>query len=222
MYYRTFILAILLTVSGVAAAEQRWVTDEFEVMLRSGKSTRQSIVRQLKSGTPVELLEADAASGYSRVRTSSGAEGWVLSRYLRSVPTAGQLLPDLELKLTDSEAARRQLAQELDQLRGLRRQLEGEVGELQSANASQQSQLDRITRLSASTIEVDEQNAQLRERLAESEDRLEALEADNQRLASRANREWFLLGGAVLAAGLLLGLILPRISWRKKSSWSDV
>jgi len=25
----------------------------------------------------------------------------------------------------------------------------------------------------------------------------------------------------VLVLGLLLGLILPRISWKKKSSWSD-
>ncbi|MBT8422661.1 MAG: TIGR04211 family SH3 domain-containing protein [Gammaproteobacteria bacterium] len=203
------------------AAENRWVTDEFEVMMRSGTSTKERIVRQLKSGTRLEVLEIDAQSGYTKVRTASGTEGWVLTRYLRRSPTAQLLLPDLERKLKDSEAERTRLANELSELKKSRRALEREVGELQSANSSQEQQLDRITRLSSSTIEVDQQNTQLKQRVAEAEQQIEALEIENNQLASRANREWFLIGGAVLVAGLLLGLILPRIQWRKKSSWSD-
>ncbi len=221
MQYRLFLILFIALAPMVSGAEQRWVTDEFEVMMRSGKSTRQSIVRQLSSGTAVEILETDSESGYSRVRTSSGAEGWVLSRYLRSSPTARLQVPALEKKLADSEAARTRLAQELDELRRMRRSLESEVGELQSANSSQQNQLDRITRLSANTIQVDQQNSQLKERLADSEQQIDALEKENTRLTSRANREWFLIGAAVLVAGLLLGLILPRLNLRKKSSWSD-
>ena len=221
MIYRIVIPVILILGSAAAGAESRWVTDEFEVMMRSGKSTKQSIVRQLKSGTRLEVLEADAESGYTRVRTGSGAEGWVLTRYLRRSPTAQLLLPDLERKLQESDAERTRLANELNDLKTSRRSLEREVGELQSANSSQEKQLDRITRLSASTIEVDQQNTQLKQRVAEAEQQIEALEIENDRLASRANREWFLIGGAVMAAGLLLGLILPRIQWRKKSSWSD-
>ena len=77
------------------------------------------------------------------------------------------------------------------------------------------------TKLSANTIQVDDQNIQLKQRLADSEQKILALENENDRLNSRSDREWFLVGGAVLALGLLLGLIIPRISWRKKSSWSD-
>ncbi len=101
------------------------------------------------------------------------------------------------------------------------RSLEREIGELQATSSSQRSQLERITRLSAETIQVDQQNTELKKRLAESEQQIEKLQSENRQLASRANREWFLIGGAVLVAGLLLGLILPRISWRKKSSWGD-
>ncbi len=221
MTYKIIVVILLAIGSVAASAETRWVTDEFEVMMRSGKSTKQSIVRQLKSGTALEVLEVDNDSGYSRVRTSSGAEGWVLSRYLRGVPTAGLRLPELERQLRDSEAQRAKINAELTQLKQDKRALEREIGELQSTSSSQQSKLERITRLSADTIQVDQQNTELKKRLAASEQQIERLETENQQLGSRANREWFLIGGAVLVAGLLLGLILPRISWRKKSSWSD-
>lgn len=221
MIYRKLVLLILIMGSASAGAETRWVTDEFEVMMRSGKSTRQSIVRQLKSGTRLEVLETDQDSGYTRVRTGSGTEGWVLSRYLRRTPTAQLRLPDVEKRLADSEAQRTRISNELAELKKSRRSLEREIGELQATSSSQRNQLDRITRLSADTIQVDQQNTELKKRLAESEQQIEKLQSENRQLASRANREWFLIGGAVLIAGLLLGLILPRISWRKKSSWSD-
>ena len=102
-----------------------------------------------------------------------------------------------------------------------RQRLQNQIQELQSNNSSTRKQLDRVTTLSSDTIKVDDQNRQLKIRLYESDLQIDELTADNDRLASRADREWFLIGGAVLVVGLLLGLILPRISWKKKSSWSD-
>lgn len=221
MSYLRFVSVFLVLFASLAAAESRWVTDEFEVMMRSGKSTQQSIIRQLKSGTQVELVEVDPETGYSLVRLPSGTEGWVLTRYLISTPTAKQRLPEIEARLKARESQGANLNSELRELTQAKQTLEREVGELQSRNSSLQDQLDRITQLSSETIKVDQQNKQLNQRLAESEAQIVTLQAENNRLASRGNREWFLVGGAVLAAGLLLGLIIPRISWRKKSSWSD-
>ena len=213
-------LLVLLAIP-VVQAEDRWVTDEFEVMMRTGKSNSQSIVRQLKSGTQVEVLAEDKAAGYTQVKVGSGAEGWVLSRYLKRGPTAKILLPNLEARLKKSEAATGELRREITELKRERQKLQNQVAELQSTGSSVQQQLDRVTKLSAGTIQVDDQNRQLKKRLVEGDQQIELLENENSRLGSRANREWFLVGGAVLVLGLLLGLILPRISWKKKSSWSD-
>ena len=57
-------LAMLLLVMSSALAEDRWVTDEFEIMMRSGKGSNQRIVRQLRSGTKIEVLKLDEESGY--------------------------------------------------------------------------------------------------------------------------------------------------------------
>lgn len=216
----SFILLFVLVVP-YAQAENRWVTDEFEVMMRKGKSTSQSIIRQLKSGTQVEVLAEDKEAGYTQVRVGSGAEGWVLSRYLERGPTAKNLLPNLEARLKKSEAETATLRKEIAELKRDRQKYQNQVTELESTGSSVQQQLDRVTKLSADTIKVDDQNRQLKKRLVESDQQIELLENDNRRLGSRANREWFLVGGAVLMLGLILGLILPRISWKKKSSWSD-
>lgn len=221
MTNRNFLALIFVLVPVLASAENRWVTDEFEVMMRSGKSTKQSIIRQLKSGTVVEFLEADRESGYSRVRLGSGTEGWVLTRYLQRNPTAKLKLPETESRLQRSQARQTELEAELKAVKAERRTLERQLAELQSGTSSLQTQLDRITQLSADTIKVDQQNVQLKQRLAETQQKVETLEIENGQLASKANREWFLIGSAVLTLGLLLGLIIPRISWRKKSSWSD-
>ena len=216
-----FSLGMLVFVVSSAQAEDRWVTDEFEIMMRSGKGSKQRIVRQLRSGTRLEVLKVDEESGYSKVRISSGDEGWVLSRYLRATQTSKLKLPAVEKKLQSTKTQNAELKKDIAGLKKERQSLQGEVAELQANNSSLQGQVDRITKLSANTIQVDDQNRQLKKRLFDSDKQIDALESNNTQLGSRADREWFLVGGAVLAIGLLLGLIIPRINWRKKSSWTD-
>ena len=61
-------LLILLPVAH-ASAQSVWVSDQFEVMLRTGPSTSNAIERMLPSGTALEVLERDLDAGYARVRT---------------------------------------------------------------------------------------------------------------------------------------------------------
>jgi len=190
------------------AAEERWVTDRGEFTLRSGKSTSNKIVKMLKSGTRLELLKADADSGYSKVRLTDGTEGWVLSRYLLSSPPALVRLPELE-----KDVGR------VAELSDERQRLQSEVRQLQSANSGLESELARIKKVSANAVKLDSDNTTLRKRLSESESVISELEEENRVLASKANREWFIVGAAVLVLGIVLGLIVPRLKPKKKSSW---
>ena len=76
---RWIALAFLVT-SFEAGAQSAWVSDQFEVTLRSGPSTSNAIERMLPSGTEVEILERNTELGYARVRTQAGTEGWMLLR----------------------------------------------------------------------------------------------------------------------------------------------
>ena len=88
MKYKIADLAIIvlsvLLMSAPVLAETKYVSDEFEIMLRRGQTVQHEIIRQLTSGTPVGVFESNPK--YSLVRTSSGTEGWVLTRYLMDQP----------------------------------------------------------------------------------------------------------------------------------------
>jgi SH3 domain protein len=223
-YFKSIFVGLLLPVLLVSAAvaQDRWVTDEFEIMMRSGKSSKQRIIRQLQSGVQLELLQTDDESEFSEVKTSNGDKGWVLTRYLRSTPTSQLRLPELENSLERSATQNKALRSEIDELKKAKQRLQRAESKLQLSKRSLQGQVDRISKLSANTIQVDDENKQLKQQLADSQAAVSVLEIDNAQLASRSDREWFLVGGGVLVLGLLFGLILPRISWRKKDSWSNL
>ncbi|MEQ9563603.1 MAG: TIGR04211 family SH3 domain-containing protein, partial [Woeseiaceae bacterium] len=97
--------------------EPAWISDQFEVMLRTGPSTGNAIQLMLNSGARLEVLERDAESGYSRVRTSGGTEGWVLTRYLMGEPAAREQLEQLTGELTNANAQGTSLGSQLNSIK---------------------------------------------------------------------------------------------------------
>ena len=217
-----FWVPVVSAQQGASQSNQRWVSDQFEVTMRSGKDNRKAIVRMLPSGARLELLKEDPEAGYSRVRTPGGAEGWVLNRYLMKSPPARMMLPDLEARLRKGQEKRSELEGEIRELRAERGELQRRSTQLEKSGSNLQNELDEVSRLSSSVIEVNEQNKQLRQRLIDNEQQLDELKAENNRLAARSNREWFVIGALVVIFGILIGLILPRIRWRKKSGWGEL
>lgn len=87
-----------------ATGGTRYISDETAVTLRAEKGMRGEVVALIKSGTRVDLVEHDAASGYSRVRVGPGREGWVLTRYLSEQPAARERLAEVEAELAAAQA----------------------------------------------------------------------------------------------------------------------
>lgn len=96
-------------------ASRRYISDETAITLRQDKGMNAPVAALLKSGTRVELLEDDKASGYARVRVAPGREGWVLARYLSNEPAARERLGAMQSQLTEQQASVRKL--EADNLR---------------------------------------------------------------------------------------------------------
>lgn len=204
------------------AGQSVWVTDEFEITMRRGQGNRQAIIRMLASGTRLELLEKNDEAGYSLVRTGSGAEGWVLNRYLLRQPPARVTMPGLQAKLIQIEAQRTQLTRELRELTAERGALQRKLQQSVASSDDVHEELDRVRELSNNVIQIDIDNVQLRQSLGETQAELEKARDENRRLASRSDREWFVIGALVVIFGILVGLILPRIRWRRKSSWGEL
>ena len=55
--------------SGIVSGQTVYITDEFEITLRTGMSTDNNIVKMLRSGEAVQLIESDEETRYSLVET---------------------------------------------------------------------------------------------------------------------------------------------------------
>jgi SH3 domain protein len=219
---RTFacscLLAGTLAVS-TASADSAWVSDRFEITLRSGPSTSNAIQLMLGSGTEVEVLERDADSGYSHVRTRGGTEGWVLTRYLMNEPAARDQLAALTSQLTSEASRGTSLDAQLGAIRGEYDAAKSQIASLERDKSALETELAEINRTAANVLAINNQNKDLREQLAAEEIRVAALEQENRELSSQTTRYWFLSGALVLVVGMVLGLWLPRIRWQRRSRY---
>lgn len=220
MKRRLHLIAIVgLLASAAAAAEPAWVSDQFEITLRSGPSTSNAIQLMVGSGTRLEVIERDAESGYSHVRTQGGTEGWVLSRYLMNEPSAREQLEKLSSKLTNANSRGSSLSSQLNSIKGEYDAANRRIAELEKAKAAAEKKLADIKRTAANVLTINEQNRSLMDQLAEAQIRAETLEQENRRLSSQTTRYWFMAGGLVLLVGIILGIWLPRIRWQRRSRY---
>lgn len=222
MNVKPFLCAVILTqlvFSPATLAESRWVSDEFEVTLRTGPSTTNAIQLMISSGTELEVLERDADTGYSRVRTPGGTEGWVLTRYLMSEPSAREQLQQLTSQLTSATSRGTSLNSQLAAIRSQHQAAERQIKTLEDENSKLKADLAEIKQTAANVLSINDQNKDLRDQLNATEIRVDTLEHENRDLMGQTKRYWFMAGALVLVIGIVLGLWLPRIRWQRRSRY---
>ena len=78
----------------IADAKTQYVSDELVINLREGKGNEYKIIKMLRNGTPLNILEE--AEQYLKVRTAEGLEGWVLKQYITSETPKTAIIAGLE------------------------------------------------------------------------------------------------------------------------------
>ena len=210
------VFGLLLLFPYFANAQSAWVSDEFEITLRTGPSTSNAIERMLASGTQLRVLERDAESGYSRVQTAAGTEGWVLTRYLMNEPSAREQLRALTGQLSDATSEGATLESQLASVRGEFNAAQLRIGELEREKESLETELAEIRRTAADTLGINQRNQGLRQQLSDAEIRIDTLEHENRSLISETRHYWIMTGGGMVVLGVVLGLWLPRIRLQKR------
>ena len=214
-----FILSLSLVLIGKVFAETRYVSDNLEITMRSGKSTSHGITRMLRSGTAVEVLETDNKSGYSHIRTKSGKEGWVLTRFLMNGQAARDRLATAEKKKAELELENRKMKTIMQALQDEKKAVEQARTSLAGEHRNVSQELAEIKLTASSALAIDSENKDLKGRVVTLERKLQTMQQENEVLKDRTARDWFMVGSGVVLLGIIVGLIIPRIRWRKKSSW---
>ena len=218
--HRLSILFVAVLLAGPALAQTRYITDRYEITLRTGQGTSYQIIRMLPSGTRVEVLNDDPESGWSQVRLPNGTEGYVLTRMLMTEPAARDQLAATRRQMQDLRSMANQASAELEQRTAERDDLAEQLAAVGAERDRLATELDEVRRVSANALALNNQNRQLQERLDAARESATALEIENEALVRNENQRWFLIGAGVLGGGILFGLIAPRLRRRKRSQWS--
>ncbi|UCE33467.1 MAG: TIGR04211 family SH3 domain-containing protein [Deltaproteobacteria bacterium] len=213
------LIPVLFMVAQSSWAATVYVSDSFQITLRTGPSTENKIIAMPSSGQPLEVLDAQGDWTQVRMHKPDGdtVEGWVLTRYLSArlpwevqAETLNAENASLKEKLAYAEM---QLKEATVREQGLARKLKENTEALKDVRA----EYDSLRNRAADYLKLE---AAYEVNLS----KLETAEADVHRLAeevkqlrsSKRNR-WFLTGALVLFSGLIIGLVLGRQRRRRSS-----
>ncbi|MBU0500791.1 MAG: TIGR04211 family SH3 domain-containing protein [Gammaproteobacteria bacterium] len=216
------LILFTLALFPLQAEEVRYVTDVIRFPLRETPDANGKFITGVPSGSKVTLLEAvTGGSEYSRVRIEDGKEGYLESRRLLTEPPARSRLVETEARLTAMNASPDQISTQLKSLQEEYDQLKADHEKQQAEFVSQKQELDNLNRTSASAVQTAKERDILYKKVDELSREKLVLEQRYMSSSSVSQQRWFMIGGGVLLAGLLLGLILPnlRTSRRQKSTY---
>jgi SH3 domain protein len=142
-----------------------------------------------------------------------------LTRFLTAEPIARERLTVAERQLA---AARERVTALEAQTAELARDLAATKAELntsQTNHGSVSKELADLRSASANVVQIREQNTSLQQRLVQRDREVEELTAANANLSGRNNQNWFVVGAAVLLAGIVIGLVAPTLRRKRRSDW---
>jgi SH3 domain protein len=216
---KMLMVTMFLATSQIAFADEVYVRDTLYVPLRGGQSNEYRILhRGLKSGTPLQRLETNEETGYTRVRMDDGLEGWLQTQYLVDEPIASTLLDSVKSEMATLDAKHQQTLLSLREANEANEALAMAQQSLADQNASLVEDLDTITTLSANVVAIDEQNKQLNEDRDALLEEIKELNELTEALSDDRAQEWFLRGAGTVLLGLLFGFWVGRRIYNKRSS----
>lgn len=196
------LLATLFLCSTPATfAQTQYVSENLHTYLRKGAGDNFKISGSIQAGEKVTVL--DRKERYSLIRDSRNREGWILTSDLSNTASPRELIPQLQ-----------------QQVQELTTKLTKIDGEWQQRTAEMQRRTQDAVQKSSDLVA---ENSQLKRELDILKNKNRDLETMHDANKREIVIQWFIYGGAVLGAGLLLGLLAPLLIPRRRrnhSGWS--
>ncbi|WP_312948199.1 TIGR04211 family SH3 domain-containing protein [Superficieibacter sp.] len=196
-------LLALSASSLVHAEEKRYVSDELNTWVRSGPGDNYRLVGTVNAGEEVTLLQSDAGTSYGQVRDSSGRTAWIPLKELNTEPSLRSRVPDLE----------NQVKTLTDKLNGIDTTWNQRTAEMQQKVAQSDSVINGLK----------DENQKLKNELIVAQKKVSAANLQLDDKQRTIIMQWFMYGGGVLGAGLILGLVLPHMipTRKRKDRWMN-
>lgn len=219
---KKILLSALMFISVAANAQNDivYVADDYNLTLW-GTSNYTGKVKSLPTGTPLTILgEHPTSNGLIKVKTIDGTEGFIKTKYIKNEAPehdrddiASKNIAALQGQISKLEGELKAAKEVITPGTTLEQSLATERDKLSH-------ELNELKRISGSAVQLKNERDELQERYVSVERDLQQVKLENQALLDTANQDWFLYGGILALVGVLLGFILPKLSWkRSRGGW---
>jgi SH3 domain protein len=183
----------------------RYAVEQSEFAIRSGKSYKNESLGTIKSAEQVTVIEEDIVSGWSRIKTLGGGEGWIQSKYLTDTPHSSRCPSENSTDLIRLRSENQRLTKELTALRNVTPvptapQLSATIVPCPTAAPAPEPNTAQVTQLEADLAAARSELAQVKTTVGE---------------VRAVQRNWFLGGALITLLGALVGRLLARTAWAR-------
>lgn len=191
-----------------------YVTDEFEITMRTGESIEHKVIALLPSGTKLQVIKEK--DNWIFVKSPTDKEGWILKRYVSVEAPKKIMLAQLQKKYQE---ASNQVKMETEKAL----MFEKENKQLQSALNTIQGKFENVNKAYTNLIQESKDFLTLKKdhtsnvaKLRNATSELKQLRKENKDLRSSNNIKWFLSGAGVMFVSWLIGYLMGKTSRRSR------
>ena len=211
-----FVLCLMVQTCWAVTA---YVTDSFEITLRTGPSLQNKVISMPISGQAMEILESQ--DNWSHVRYNKRGQktidGWVLSRYLMN--RQPWKLQTIKLKSENTKIKERLaiIEKKLKQTSSRERDYSKRLQENSISLKKAQNDYNSLKQGSSRYLKLKEEYETANASLETIRKTAQTMTRENDILKSSQKSKWFATGATVLLVGLIIGLVLGKQQKKKKS-----
>ena len=196
------VLAIAMGAS-VARANTLYVTEDFEITMRTGPGVDRKIIALIRSGQRVE--EISKSEEWTEIRLPSDKTGWVLTRYLSPKEPCALVKERLLTEFNQLQTDKTELAAKNSDLEAENQRLEAQLASTQASLERVTGDYDSLKTDSTDFLKLKSQFKKVNADLEETKTKADKFEDETSRLLRNQNIKWFLAGAGVILIGFIIG-----------------
>ena len=206
------VLIGLFILPAASVAETVYVSENFEITMRTGPGTDRKIISLVESGKALEILEK--GEEWSKVRTINGKEGWVLNRYLSASQPCAMVLDRVRQDYDVLAAKYKDLKDNFDELNAQKKSTDADLSQNQKDRDELSTAYETLKREAADFLKLKQRHKQMTADLDAEKTLAAKLDEENMQLKRSRIIQWVLTGGGIMLVGFFIGLFS---SSRRKS-----
>ena len=198
-------------------SETRYVTDLIFTPVRTGPGGDYRIINKgLPSGTEVTYYGLTEDGVWAEIETKGGTRGYLRAQYLQANAPRGSQVNALEATLAEEVERTAQLQRDLDETMAQLTSTDSSMSTAARELEQTRETLAEVKRVSANAIQLDQMTKSLTGKLEDANARNDLLKLENARLQDRISSNRTIEVVVLIALGIMIALLVPRLSVKRR------